>query len=48
MGAAANPLHPDGLAVFFEGLKKAGISDSQIRMMTVRNPALLLGLSQPR
>ncbi|HMF76471.1 MAG TPA: DUF6282 family protein [Bryobacteraceae bacterium] len=44
MGAASNPLHPDGLLLFFEGLKKAGLTDSQIRMMSARNPALLLGL----
>jgi hypothetical protein len=44
MGAPANPLHPDGLALFFEGLKKVGITDSQIRTMAARNPALLLGL----
>jgi hypothetical protein len=45
MGAAANPLHPDGLVRFFEGLKKVGVSESQIRIMSVRNPALLLGLN---
>ena len=48
LGQPTNPLHPDGLALFFDGLKKAGIADSQIRMMSVRNPALLLGLDQPR
>jgi hypothetical protein len=48
MGAAANPLHPDGLVLFFEGLKKAGLSETQIRMMSVRNPALLLGLDPAR
>lgn len=48
MGAPANPLHPDGLALLFEGLKKAGITDSQIRVMAARNPALLLGLDPRR
>lgn len=48
MGQPGNPLHPDGLALFFDGLRKAGISDDQIRMMSVRNPAVLLGLAQPR
>jgi len=28
MGLPANPLHPDGLLLFFEGLKKAGITDA--------------------
>jgi len=47
LGQPGNPLHPDGLARFFDGLKKAGISDSQIRMMSVHNPAVLLGVNQP-
>ncbi len=46
MGGAANPVHPDGLVLFFEGLKKAGITESQIRVMAVHNPAVLLGLKQ--
>jgi len=46
LGQPGNPLHPDGLARFFDGLKKAGITDGQIRMMSVRNPALLLGLDR--
>lgn len=46
LGQPTNPLHPDGLALFFDGLKKAGITDGQIRIMSVRNPALLLGLDR--
>jgi hypothetical protein len=45
MGLPANPLHPDGLMLLFDGLKKAGITDSEIGIMTARNPALLLGLN---
>jgi hypothetical protein len=44
MGLPANPLHPDGLLLFFAGLKKAGITDAEIGIMTKRNPAWLLGL----
>jgi hypothetical protein len=44
MGLPANPVHPDGLLLFFEGLKKAGIADTEIDMMAKQNPARLLGL----
>jgi hypothetical protein len=44
MGLPANPLHPDGLLLFFTGLKKAGITDAEIGIMAKRNPARLLGL----
>jgi hypothetical protein len=44
MGLPANPLHPDGLLLFFAGLKKAGITDAEIGTMAKRNPARLLGL----
>jgi uncharacterized protein DUF6282 len=44
MGLPANPLHPDGLLLFFEGLKKAGITDAEIGIMARQNPARLLGL----
>jgi hypothetical protein len=44
LGQAGNPLHPDGLASFLSGLKKAGFSTSQLEMMSRRNPARLLGL----
>jgi len=46
LGQPANPVHPDGLTRFFEGLKKAGITDKEIRIMSARNPALLIGLDQ--
>jgi hypothetical protein len=45
MGLPANPLHPDGLLLLFEGLKKAGITDAEIGMMAKQNPARLLGLA---
>jgi hypothetical protein len=46
MGQPANPVHPDGLMQFFDGLKKAGITDDELHIMSARNPALLLGLDQ--
>jgi hypothetical protein len=45
MGLPANPLHPDGLLLLFEGLKKAGITDAEIGVMAKQNPARLLGLA---
>ncbi len=44
LGQAANPLHPDGLAAFFAGLKKQGFTDEEIGRMSKVNPAKLLGL----
>ena len=44
LGQAANPLHPDGLATFFAGLKKQGLTDEEIGRMSKVNPAKLLGL----
>ncbi len=44
MGQPANPLHPDGLVLFFDGLKKQGLSQSDIDQMAKVNPARLLSL----
>jgi hypothetical protein len=44
MGQPANPLHPDGLQLFFDGLRKQGLSQSDIDQMSKVNPARLLGL----
>jgi hypothetical protein len=44
MGQAANPLHPDGLAAFFASLRKEGISQADIDLMSKTNPAIALGL----
>jgi len=44
MGQPANPLHPDGLQLFFDGLKKQGLSQSDIDQMSKVNPARLLSL----
>ena len=44
MGQPANPLHPDGLVLFFAGLKEQGITQSEIDRMAKENPARLLGL----
>jgi hypothetical protein len=43
-GQAGNPLPPDGLAQFFEVLRKAGLSISDIDKMAKENPAHILGL----
>jgi microsomal dipeptidase-like Zn-dependent dipeptidase len=44
LGQAGNPLHPDGLAAFFSGLRKEGISQADIDRMSKMNPATALGL----
>ena len=44
LGQAGNPLHPDGLASFFEGLRKEGISQADIDLMSKTNPAAALGI----
>lgn len=44
LGQAGNPLHPDGLAAFFAGLKSAGFSAAEIDRMSKANPAKALGL----
>ena len=45
LGQAGNPLPPDGLEQFFEGLKKQGFRQTEINQMSKINPASLLGLS---
>jgi hypothetical protein len=44
MGQPTNPLHPDGLILFFDGLKKQGFSQADIDRMSKVNPARLLSL----
>jgi hypothetical protein len=44
LGQVGNPLHPDGLALFFEALRKAGLSEAEISLMSKTNPARALGL----
>ena len=44
MGQPANPLHPDGLQLFFDGLRNQGLSQADIDRMSKVNPARLLGL----
>jgi len=45
MGQPGNPLHPDALLLFFEGLNKQGFTQAEIDQMSKTNPARLLGLS---
>jgi hypothetical protein len=44
MGQVGNPLHPDGLEAFFAALRKEGISQQDIALMSAANPALALGV----
>ncbi|HXA50798.1 MAG TPA: DUF6282 family protein [Candidatus Acidoferrum sp.] len=44
LGQAANPIHTDGLAAFFAGLKQAGVTQAEIDRMSKTNPARALGL----
>jgi len=44
MGQPANPLHPDALVTFFQGMKQQGFSQAEIDEMSKTNPARLLGL----
>ena len=44
MGQPANPVHPDGLQLFFEGMRKQGFTQGEIDQMSKVNPAKLLGL----
>jgi hypothetical protein len=44
MGQVGNPLHPDGLLLFFSSLQKQGITQEEIAQMSKVNPARLLSL----
>lgn len=44
LGQPGNPLHPDGLAAFFQALRNAGFSQADIDLMSKTNPARALGL----
>jgi hypothetical protein len=44
LGQPVNPVHPDGLAAFFDGLENEGFSSAEIDKMSKINPALILGL----
>jgi hypothetical protein len=44
MGQVGNPLHPDGLMMLFDGLKKQGFTQADIDQMSKVNPARLLSL----
>jgi hypothetical protein len=44
LGQVGNPLHPDGLASFFDALRKAGVPQADIDLMSKTNPARALGL----
>jgi hypothetical protein len=44
LGQPGNPLHPDGLAAFYEALGKEGLPQADIDLMSKTNPARALGL----
>ncbi len=44
LGQVGNPFHPDGLVLFFAALRKEGISQAEIDLMSKTNPAKALGL----
>jgi predicted metal-dependent phosphotriesterase family hydrolase len=44
MGQVGNPVHPDGLRLFFAGLRQQGFSQQEIDQMSKVNPARLLSL----
>ena len=44
LGQPGNPSHPDGLAAFFDALRKQGFSQAEIDLMSKTNPARVLGL----
>jgi hypothetical protein len=44
LGQVNSPLHPDGMVAYFAALKKEGISEAQIDLMSKTNPAKALGL----
>jgi hypothetical protein len=46
LGQPVNPLHPDGLAAFFDGLEAEGITPQEIDLMSRTNPARILGLDE--
>ena len=46
LGQLVNPSHPEGLAAFFDGLEREGISSAEIDTMSKTNPARILGLDE--
>ena len=44
LGQPGNPSHPDGLAAFFDALRRQGFSQLEIDVMSKTNPARALGL----
>jgi hypothetical protein len=44
LGQVGNPLHPDGMALFFGALLKNGVTQADIDLMSKTNPSRALGL----
>ena len=44
LGQPNNPTHPDGMLAFFDALRKQGIPQAEIELMSRTNPARALGL----
>lgn len=45
LGQPNNPVHPDGLAAYFAALRKEGLTQAEIDLMSKTNPAKALGLN---
>jgi len=45
LGQKANALPPEGFAVFIDAMRKKGFTDTELDVMTRKNPATLLGLN---
>ena len=42
LGQPVNPVHPEGLKMYFEGMEQQGFSRAEVSEMTKKNPAILL------
>ena len=42
LGQPVNPVHPEGLKTYFEGMEQQGFSSAEVSEMTKKNPAILL------
>ncbi len=43
LGQPVNPVHPEGLKMYLAGMKNEGFTDADIAVMTIDNPAKVLG-----
>lgn len=48
LGQTVNPVHPDGLVAFFDGLQSEGFTAAEIDTMSKTNPARILSIDECR